>query len=1268
MFSLKKRRHWNRNRVLALVGILVLLSLWFLMLTVNQLAMGSPRTTIVSESSLIANNEDTNDAKPKQRVIIVVSGDDYIGNGLASFLRTHLPALTLDVVNQHSHTVEDKILLDASAVVYLGGISSEKLCDEIPWKRVLDENVNDVVSLANRMKPTQLLIFASTAAIGARVRPHNQTGKAFSPTPVFEFDVPLSNTHFSAFTKSMAARETELQSLFRSSTHSNRARSPPTMVGLRLARLIGESFPQTDTTVPHIQFLRDALLHDRIPVVGNPESFESFLSLRDFNRAIENVLGNFLDTASPRSLSSQFRMFYLASFTSTLGQVANEIGAWTGAPTSIEHRSLAQNTERLVDIVVSSNLFRQTFLFHFETTQGFLVRELLAHAPLILVGNERSDQLSSATQSTKSLSREWKCRDHLGNSSSRTICSSHTKSFCPICGSHNVHCALQLTNVANLRHFHPTVQDAVNSERSHTSMSVHRCRRCFHSYRFTNASFSSPTKNREKQVAAQGCPVPNAHPNTDIDDGHHRQILISFAEHVNRNSIQNRVGQTNTFLLNPGCDSLGSSMSSVVARRLEALGWVSSAVTSKSSSILLVHLLEHLTDPVGFLQSLITSRTHPSTSLHVLLPHCSLMTNTSYFDVDTDQFSFFSPSSLQTLAKRLSLHVVRYEFISTTSDSCMVTFVQGSSSYASSDRTSMITNAVQLEQKSGVYQDWYAAQWRSRVISTRDWIHSTLSKLSSSSQRSPSTTKQRSSIIDNVNINKLNIVGFGTSRKGMQLLQQLWEVSSPTIRRQWSFVASDNNSVFRPGEYVGPEGRYCPGTTVPIKRTSALTRDLSSCEDLVVVVLSWEKWEGSLGHALLSRDIRANETCARSSVWVILPFPTPQLLLLKVRTSEVIPTQFSFKKHVKSVQPLVSATSSSTFFAHRSPFDSSREQRVVLVVPFQNEELLLPYFIHHHASMFDHVVLIDLDSTDNSVAVIQQYAPSTWQVVRPQTTNNHSESTIFPQTNRRWTQTLVDEEVVWWENQFRGCWKLSLTVTEFVVHPNFRLFLNELSASSSHAFRMRALQVVGHDADDDVDDNKNDSWIPHVSLLVQRQEYAMFQHEVRDGAYAYLNKYSRFLHRYDRLKGLHRESKKEQGSHFRYEPGRHNLTNAQSETPSTVLPEGFLVKFLFSPWKLLKQRREARRVKPTFAVTGPDVALAHLDSEETRIDYLDNDDLMQSERSEWRSRPLFSFNQFYAQCSNDATRIQMHSEWMDLMVRVGVNDIHFYRNCDDFQQ
>ena len=404
----------------------VLLSYGFLMLTVNHWRWAVRRTILFLSLPLIANNEDTNDAQPKQRVIIVVSGDDY-GNGLASFLRTHLPALTLDVVNQHNHTVEDKILLDASAVVYLGGISSEKLCDEIPWKRVLDENVNDVVSLANRMKPTQLLIFASTAAIGARVRPHNQTGKAFSPTPVFEFDVPLSNTHFSAFTKSMVARETELQSLFRSSTHSNRARSPPTMVGLRLARLIGESFPQTDTAVPHIQFLRDALLHDRIPVVGNPESLESFLSLRDFNRAIENVLGNFLDTASPRSLSSQFRMFYLASFTSTLGQVANEIGAWTGAPTSIEHRSLAQNTERLVDIVVSSNLFRQTFLFHFETTQGFLVRELLAHAPLILVGNERSDQLSSATQSTKSLSREWKCRDHLGNSSSRTIAAATRK-------------------------------------------------------------------------------------------------------------------------------------------------------------------------------------------------------------------------------------------------------------------------------------------------------------------------------------------------------------------------------------------------------------------------------------------------------------------------------------------------------------------------------------------------------------------------------------------------------------------------------------------------------------------------------------------------------------------------------------------------------------------------------------------------------------------------------------------------------------------------
>ena len=111
-----------------------------------------------------------------------------------------------------------------------------------------------------------------------------------------------------------------------------------------------------------------------------------------------------------------------------------------------------------------------------------------------------------------------------------------------------------------------TVQDAVNSERSHTSMSVHRCRRCFHSYRFTNASFLQPrtAKNRlqHKVVLYQ------THTRTQILT----MVIIdksSFMEYVNRNLIREPCGSNQDVLLNPGCDSLGSSMSSSCSR-LEA--------------------------------------------------------------------------------------------------------------------------------------------------------------------------------------------------------------------------------------------------------------------------------------------------------------------------------------------------------------------------------------------------------------------------------------------------------------------------------------------------------------------------------------------------------------------------------------------------------------------------------------------------------------------------------------------------------------------------
>ena len=83
---------------------------------------------------------------------------------------------------------------------------------------------------------------------------------------------------------------------------------------------------------------------------------------------------------------------------------------------------------------------------------------------------------------------------------------------------------------------------------------------------------------------------------------------------------------------------------------------------------------------------------------------------------------------------------------------------------------------------------------------------------------------------------------------------------------------------------------------------------------------------------------------------------------------------------------------------------------------FYNEEYLLPWWLKHHRKIFDHGIMIDYNSTDNSRKIIQDICPS-WQIVDSQ--NIHFDS------------GLVDREVEEYERTLEG-WRIALNVTEFL--------------------------------------------------------------------------------------------------------------------------------------------------------------------------------------------------------------------------------------------
>lgn len=84
-----------------------------------------------------------------------------------------------------------------------------------------------------------------------------------------------------------------------------------------------------------------------------------------------------------------------------------------------------------------------------------------------------------------------------------------------------------------------------------------------------------------------------------------------------------------------------------------------------------------------------------------------------------------------------------------------------------------------------------------------------------------------------------------------------------------------------------------------------------------------------------------------------------------------------------------------------------------------NEEYMLPWWLNHHKKYFDHGVIIDYHSTDNSKEIIKKICP-TWDIV--------------PSRNVEYNEVEMQNEVFYYESQFdSSVWKACLNVTEFLI-------------------------------------------------------------------------------------------------------------------------------------------------------------------------------------------------------------------------------------------
>jgi len=152
-----------------------------------------------------------------------------------------------------------------------------------------------------------------------------------------------------------------------------------------------------------------------------------------------------------------------------------------------------------------------------------------------------------------------------------------------------------------------------------------------------------------------------------------------------------------------------------------------------------------------------------------------------------------------------------------------------------------------------------------------------------------------------------------------------------------------------------------------------------------------------------------------------IPIYSP--LKLKEETGKIlmVPLAWNFFKEIsEKVTKLVKDTSVELTFIKYFPqvelVDLKQPPPVTVICHFYNEEYLLPFWLKHHKDMFTKGIMIDYNSTDNSVEIIKSIVPD-WEII----TSRNSE----------FDSRLCDEEVMDIEKTIQG-WKIALNVTEFL--------------------------------------------------------------------------------------------------------------------------------------------------------------------------------------------------------------------------------------------
>jgi 2-polyprenyl-3-methyl-5-hydroxy-6-metoxy-1,4-benzoquinol methylase len=281
--------------------------------------------------------------------VALFGADGYQG----SHLFNHLVSLGKEVTPYPpfvDHFIVDSDLHTYDTVIFLGGLNSSEACNSVSQEELYKVNVEDVASLAIRMKPTQLLIFGSTGFLGVN-----------SGTNPMNEEKPIKTELLDHYETSLAKREARLRTLSKELGPS----SFPRAIGIRAA--IFEPFKH---------LICSAFTAGHIAVI-NPERIVSALSLEDYSGAIASIIA-----AAPTL--SHFDIFNLQSIWGTEDVIANEVAFRTGIKRSSKPQPFDPS---LIGSTLSTKRITAATGFEFKGTLSTVITNVLDHLPSLCAGH-----------------------------------------------------------------------------------------------------------------------------------------------------------------------------------------------------------------------------------------------------------------------------------------------------------------------------------------------------------------------------------------------------------------------------------------------------------------------------------------------------------------------------------------------------------------------------------------------------------------------------------------------------------------------------------------------------------------------------------------------------------------------------------------------------------------------------------------------------------------------------------------------------------------